>query len=197
MFTSQQYRARLDFVIKMVAQENFLRGHKIPSFEGYGLASIAEFFLWFILVVGRLIVLGALIWTAVISEYCLVLLAKATIEESAWWVFCAIVAGLLLTLAVPLVLQDLMERPLRKFAKEHRLSWLRAYLDATVRAGRKCAGTFFGGTGPLNEDETNEEDARVERMEHFMERIASTAKQEIIEKVDAVEQRIIAASDPD
>lgn len=190
LVSSLHVRARLDFAVKFAAQENFLRGTSFPRLK-HGPACIVEQSLWFLALMGRLVVLGSLVWTAVVSEYCLVVLAKGTLGLGlAWWVFAAVAAGLLLLLSVPLVLQALAERPIRKFANRKGLSWLTMYLDATNHAGRKCAKIFFG-TGPLD-DEPDEGDPRVQMIENSMLQIATSTKNAIVESMEAVERRVKA-----
>jgi len=147
--------------------------------------------MWSLVLMGRLLVLVSLVVTAAISEYCLVLLAMTTYRESAWWVFVAIVAGLILVLSIPLVFQDLMEQSVRNFAHRHECSWLIMYLDATTRAARKCTTVFFG-SGPLGEESDVEGDQRVQMIEAAMEKIASSTKDSLVESVEAAERRVKA-----
>ena len=181
-------RARLDFVVKVGAQESFLRGTNFPkrgricSFERLVLIGL-QF--------GRFAVLACLAWTAIISEYCLVMLAKNTFPESAWWVFIAIVAGVLLLVSISLVFLSLTETPLRNFANRKGLSWINVYLDTMNQAGKIC-GKFLFGTGALDEEPDIEGDPRVQRIEASMAEVASTTKDYIIESMEASERRVKA-----
>lgn len=179
----------MGFVVKSVANENFLRGTEFPAC-GSGAACIVEQSVWFVTLLGRLSVLGALVWTAFISEYCLVILAVATFSESAWWIFCAAVAGLLLLFSVLLVFQDLIERPVRRFAGRKGLTWVLKYLDFVTSRRKKCARFFFGDA-PLDE-EPDEGNFRVQTIEASMIRIASMTKNSIVESLEAVERRVKA-----